>query len=62
MVMIANLITTGILTTQTWPYYTAIGLTAIHISNQVNVINYLNNFKKFTEYISIKLFPSRYIL
>lgn len=46
MVMIASLITSGILTTQTWPYYTAVGLIAIHISNQVNVINYYFELSK----------------
>ncbi|EFN67757.1 Para-hydroxybenzoate--polyprenyltransferase, mitochondrial [Camponotus floridanus] len=42
MVMIASLITSGILTTQTWPYYTAVGLIAIHISNQIYTLN-INN-------------------
>jgi len=50
MVMIASLITSGILTTQTWPYYTAVGLIAIHISNQVTVINYYFELsKQFTK-------------
>lgn len=40
MVMITSLIASGVLTTQTWPYYTAVGLIAMHISNQVNVMNY----------------------
>lgn len=38
VVMIASLITSGVLTTQTWPYYTAVGLIATHISNQVKII------------------------
>jgi len=38
--MIAGLIISGILTTQTWPYYTAVGLIATHISNQVKIMNY----------------------
>lgn len=56
MVMIASLITSGVLTTQTWPYYTAVGLIAIHISNQVNVIYYFELFEqlKKSQYISIK--------
>lgn len=40
IVMIASLITSGVLITQTWPYYTAIGLIATHIGNQVKIINY----------------------
>jgi len=42
LVMIASLITSGILTTQTWPYYTAVGLIATHISNQIYTLN-INN-------------------
>lgn len=42
VVMIAGLITSGILTTQTWPYYTAVGLIATHISNQIYTLN-INN-------------------
>jgi len=38
--MIAGLIISGVLTTQTWPYYTAIGLIATHVSNQVKIMNY----------------------
>ncbi|XP_039313160.1 4-hydroxybenzoate polyprenyltransferase, mitochondrial isoform X2 [Solenopsis invicta] len=34
IIMIASLITSGILTTQTWPYYTTVGFIATHISNQ----------------------------
>lgn len=40
MIMIASLIASGLSTTQTWPYYTSVGLIAMHISNQVNVMNY----------------------
>ncbi|XP_072747745.1 4-hydroxybenzoate polyprenyltransferase, mitochondrial [Anoplolepis gracilipes] len=51
MIMIASLITSGVLTTQTWPYYTAVGLIAMHISNQIYTLN-INNptdcAKKFT--------------
>lgn len=39
-IMTISLIASGILTTQTWPYYTAVGLIATHISNQVNIISY----------------------
>ncbi|XP_018051380.1 PREDICTED: 4-hydroxybenzoate polyprenyltransferase, mitochondrial [Atta colombica] len=50
IVMIASLITSGILTTQTWPYYTALGLIAAHINNQIYTLN-INNptdcMKKF---------------
>ncbi|XP_071644168.1 4-hydroxybenzoate polyprenyltransferase, mitochondrial [Temnothorax longispinosus] len=42
IVMIASLITSGVLTTQTWPYYTAVGLIATHISNQIYTLN-INN-------------------
>ncbi|XP_012530333.2 4-hydroxybenzoate polyprenyltransferase, mitochondrial [Monomorium pharaonis] len=42
IIMIASLITSGILTTQTWPYYTAVGLIATHISNQIYTLN-INN-------------------
>jgi len=38
--MIAGLIISGVLTTQTWPYYTAVGLIATHVSNQVKTMNY----------------------
>ncbi|XP_012223925.2 4-hydroxybenzoate polyprenyltransferase, mitochondrial [Linepithema humile] len=41
-VMMISLITSGILTTQTWPYYTAVGLIAAHISNQIYSLN-INN-------------------
>lgn len=39
IVMITSLIISGVLTTQTWPYYTAVGITGTHISNQVNIIH-----------------------
>lgn len=42
LVMIASLITSGLLTTQTWPYYTSVGLIAMHISNQIYTLN-INN-------------------
>ncbi|KYN05995.1 Para-hydroxybenzoate--polyprenyltransferase, mitochondrial [Cyphomyrmex costatus] len=42
IVMIASLITSGIMSTQTWPYYTAIGLIAAHINNQIYTLN-INN-------------------
>jgi len=42
IVMIASLIASGVLTTQTWPYYTAVGLIATHISNQIYTLN-INN-------------------
>ncbi|XP_070165413.1 4-hydroxybenzoate polyprenyltransferase, mitochondrial [Polyergus mexicanus] len=42
MVMITSLIASGVLTTQTWPYYTAVGLIAMHISNQIYTLN-INN-------------------
>lgn len=34
-IMITGLITSGILTEQTWPYYTALGLIGTHFANQV---------------------------
>lgn len=40
IVMITSLITTGVLTTQTWPYYTAVGVIATHISNQVKMMRH----------------------
>lgn len=56
MVMITSLIASGVLTTQTWPYYTAVGLIAMHISNQVNVMNYFQCSKSDlkTQHLSIK--------
>lgn len=33
--MISSLVISGVLATQTWPYYTAIGLVTAHISKQV---------------------------
>ncbi|CAL1689524.1 unnamed protein product [Lasius platythorax] len=42
MIMIASLIASGLLTTQTWPYYTSVGLIAMHISNQIYTLN-INN-------------------
>lgn len=35
--MLTSLITSGVLTAQTWPYYTAVGLIAVHVSNQVSI-------------------------
>lgn len=34
--MIASLIASGVVTAQMWPYYTAVGIIAMHISSQVN--------------------------
>ncbi|XP_018315287.1 4-hydroxybenzoate polyprenyltransferase, mitochondrial isoform X2 [Mycetomoellerius zeteki] len=42
IVMITSLITSGVFTTQTWPYYTAVGLIAAHINNQIYTLN-INN-------------------
>lgn len=42
IVMIASLVTCGILTSQTLPYYTAVGVIATHISNQIYTLN-INN-------------------
>ncbi|XP_011646694.1 4-hydroxybenzoate polyprenyltransferase, mitochondrial [Pogonomyrmex barbatus] len=42
IVMISSLITSGILITQTWPYYIAVGLIATHITNQIYTLN-INN-------------------
>ncbi|XP_011883100.1 PREDICTED: 4-hydroxybenzoate polyprenyltransferase, mitochondrial [Vollenhovia emeryi] len=39
IVMIASLIASGVLATQTWPYYTTVGLIATHISNQIYTLN-----------------------
>lgn len=45
IVMILSLITSGILTTQTLPYYTAVGLIGTHIGNQVKLVRYLFDLK-----------------
>ncbi|XP_011152626.1 4-hydroxybenzoate polyprenyltransferase, mitochondrial isoform X2 [Harpegnathos saltator] len=49
--MLASFVTSGILAAQTWPYYTAVGVLAAHISNQIYTLN-VNNpadcAKKFT--------------
>lgn len=41
-VMTAGLITSGICASQTWPYYTAIGLVSVHLANQIYTLN-INN-------------------
>ncbi|XP_031838874.1 ubiquinone biosynthesis protein COQ2, mitochondrial [Nomia melanderi] len=49
-VMISSLITSGIVTSQTWPYYTAVGLVSAHLLNQVyslNIDNPTDCAKKF---------------
>lgn len=33
--MLTGLITSGVLTAQTWPYYGAVGLVGVHLANQV---------------------------
>ncbi|CAD1472281.1 unnamed protein product [Heterotrigona itama] len=42
IVMITGLLTSGILSTQTWPYYTALGLVSTHLGNQIYSLN-INN-------------------
>ncbi|KAF7391394.1 hypothetical protein HZH66_009874 [Vespula vulgaris] len=42
--MIAGLITSGIVTAQTWPYYVAVGLTGKHLVNQICTLD-INNPK-----------------
>jgi hypothetical protein len=42
--MITSLITCGVLTAQTWPYYASVGLIGTHIGNQVSALNYLVNY------------------
>ncbi|XP_053995623.1 4-hydroxybenzoate polyprenyltransferase, mitochondrial [Hylaeus anthracinus] len=37
--MITGLLTSGILTAQTWPYYTAVGLVGSHLGNQIYSLN-----------------------
>lgn len=37
-IMITGLLASGILTAQTWPYYTAVGLVGTHLVNQVCII------------------------
>jgi len=34
--MIGNLLVTGALTSQIWPYYLSVGLVASHLAHQVN--------------------------
>ncbi|OAD61444.1 4-hydroxybenzoate polyprenyltransferase, mitochondrial [Eufriesea mexicana] len=49
-IMITGLIASGILTTQTWPYYTAVGLVGTHLTNQIyglNINNSTDCAKKF---------------
>lgn len=48
IVMIASLVTCGILTSQTLPYYTAVGVIATHISNQVKIIRHRFKIITFT--------------
>lgn len=40
--MIASLIASGVVIAQTWPYYTAVGIIAMHISSQIYTLN-INN-------------------
>lgn len=37
-IMITGLLASGILTAQTWPYYTAVGLVGTHLVDQVCII------------------------
>lgn len=37
--MVTGLIASGVLTAQTWPYYTAVGLVAAHLANQIYALN-----------------------
>ncbi|XP_071863353.1 ubiquinone biosynthesis protein COQ2, mitochondrial [Bombus fervidus] len=41
-IMITGLLASGILTAQTWPYYTAVGLVGTHLVNQIYSLN-INN-------------------
>ncbi|XP_029041296.2 4-hydroxybenzoate polyprenyltransferase, mitochondrial [Osmia bicornis bicornis] len=41
-VMITGLILSGVLVSQTWPYYTAVGLVGTHLTNQIYNLN-INN-------------------
>ncbi|XP_063992193.1 4-hydroxybenzoate polyprenyltransferase, mitochondrial [Diachasmimorpha longicaudata] len=40
--MIASLITSGVMSDQTWPYYTAVALVAGHLANQISTLD-INN-------------------
>lgn len=40
--MITGLITSGLLVSQTWPYYTAVGLVGTHITNQIYTVDIHN--------------------
>ncbi|XP_076646377.1 ubiquinone biosynthesis protein COQ2, mitochondrial [Halictus rubicundus] len=40
--MITSLITSGVVVSQTWPYYTAVGLVSMHLANQIYSLN-INN-------------------
>lgn len=40
--MIASLITSGIVVSQTWPYYSAVGLVSVHLAHQIYSLN-INN-------------------
>ncbi|KAI4498796.1 hypothetical protein M0802_005971 [Mischocyttarus mexicanus] len=56
--MMAGLLTSGIVTAQTWPYYTAVGLTGKHLFNQIYTLD-INNpndcAKKFISNRSVGL-------
>lgn len=50
--MTASLITAGILSTQTWPYYTAVGIIATHVGNQIYTLNIDNPTDCANKFIS----------
>ncbi|XP_076179098.1 ubiquinone biosynthesis protein COQ2, mitochondrial isoform X2 [Ptiloglossa arizonensis] len=51
-IMITGLITSGILTEQTWPYYTALGLIGTHFANQIYSLNINNSADCARKFIS----------
>lgn len=50
--MLTGLITSGVLTAQTWPYYGAVGLVGVHLANQVYSLNINNSADCAKKFIS----------
>lgn len=53
VVMITGLILSGVLISQTWPYYTAVGLVGTHLANQVQIKSLKENI--INMYLSVNL-------
>ncbi|XP_014477479.1 PREDICTED: 4-hydroxybenzoate polyprenyltransferase, mitochondrial [Dinoponera quadriceps] len=50
--MLVSLITSGVLAAQTWPYYTAVGVVAAHLSSQIYTLNINNSTDCAKKFVS----------